>query len=238
MEIIITDLTRFSNPDIVCIAGINTETNECIRPLHIHSPHYIALSDCRELNILPGAKLEGDFVNNNNRGAPHVEDRSHAGLKFNGACTADEFHQVLEHTTTTSIAAGFGYLFPEGGKVIPHTNPPQKSIITLKVQPSQIRIVKDSFNNGKIKLNLMDNDDRRFSYLPITDLGFYSYAMQHFNNVDFPERINRFIDEHKELYLRVGLSGRYTSNDRDGYWLQINGIYTFPNFDTEIRSYS
>ena len=27
MEIIITDLTRFSNPAIVCIAGINIATN-------------------------------------------------------------------------------------------------------------------------------------------------------------------------------------------------------------------
>jgi hypothetical protein len=33
MEIIITDLTRFSNTKIVCIAGINIKTNECIRPL-------------------------------------------------------------------------------------------------------------------------------------------------------------------------------------------------------------
>ena len=61
MEIIITDLTRFSNPEIVCIAGINMATSECIRPLP-----YISVADCKRLNILPGSKLEGVFNNNLN----------------------------------------------------------------------------------------------------------------------------------------------------------------------------
>ncbi|WP_373026793.1 hypothetical protein [Sulfurimonas sp.] len=99
--------------------------------------------------------------------------------------------------------------------------------------------MKDSFSHGKIKLNLKDNDNKKYTYLPITDMGFYNYAMKHFDDIDFPEKINTFIDEQEELYLRVGLSGRYSDNKgRDGYWLQINGIYTFPNFDTEIRSYT
>lgn len=233
MEIIITDLTRFSNSDIVCIAGINMATNECIRPLP-----YISVADCKRLNILPGSKLDGVFSNNNNRGAPHIEDRSYTNLQYNGACTAYEFHHVLDNTIATSISNGFAYLFPEGGKVIPYINAPQQSIITLKVQSSQIRIVKDSFNHGKIKLNLKDNDGKKYTYLPITDLGFYNYAMRHFDDFDFPSIINTFIDEQEELYLRVGLSGRHENNGRDGYWLQINGIYTFPNFDPEIRSYS
>ena len=150
MEIIITDLTRFSNPAIVCIAGINIATNECIRPLP-----YIATDECLRLNILPGSKLDGDFQQNTTRGLPHDEDNSYNSLRYNGACTAAEFYQVLNNTTVTSISDGFDYLFPEGGKVIPYTNTPQQSIITLKVQASQIRIVKDSFSHGKIKLNLL-----------------------------------------------------------------------------------
>jgi hypothetical protein len=123
--------------------------------------------------------------------------------------------------------------------VIPYTNIPHQSIVTVRVKSSQIRIVKDSFSHGKIKLNLKDNDNKKYTYLPITDMGFYNYAMKHFDDIDFPEKINTFIDEQEELYLRVGLSGRYSDNKgRDGYWLQINGIYTFPNFDTEIRSYT
>lgn len=33
MEIIITDLTRFNTSDKVCIAGVNVDTNKCIRPV-------------------------------------------------------------------------------------------------------------------------------------------------------------------------------------------------------------
>lgn len=115
MEIIITDLTRFSNPAIVCIAGINIATNECIRPLP-----YIATDECLRLNILPGSKLDGDFQQNTTRGLPHDEDNSYNSLRYNGACTAAEFYQVLNNTTVTSISDGFDYLFPEGGKVIPY----------------------------------------------------------------------------------------------------------------------
>jgi hypothetical protein len=233
MEIIITDLTRFSNTKIVCIAGINIKTNECIRPLP-----YITFEKCKELNILPGSKLKGEFTKNNNRGYPHIEDNYYENLKYIGVSTSNVFQQALENSLFNSISEGFDYLFPEGGKVIPHTNPPKQSIITLKVKPSQIRIVKDNFNHGKIKLHLQDNNGKKFNYLSITDLGFYNYAIKHINDIDFTEKINNFIDSQNELYLRVGLSERYANGDRDGYWLQINGIYTFPNFDSEIRSYN
>lgn len=233
MEIIITDLTRFNKPDKVCIAGINIDTNKCIRPMP-----YLTATNCKELNILPGSKLNGNFNKNDSRGMPHSEDNFYANLTHSGPCTSDEFHQVLNNTLSTSISVGFNYQFVEGGKVIPHTNPPEQSIVTLKVNASQIKIVKDSFNHGKIKLNLKDNDGKKYLYLPITDLGFYNYAMDHFEDLNFPENINTFIGSQEELYLRIGLSGRYANGDRDGYWLQVNGIYTFPNFDTEIRSYS
>ena len=234
MEIIITDLTRFSKPEKVCIAGISVITGECIRPLP-----YILYERCKELNILPGSKLTSEFTQNNNRGNPHIEDSYYEDLNYIGQSTSDEFHQVLNDSLFNSISQGFGYSFPEGGKVIPYTNPPQHSIITLQVNASQIKVVKDSYNEGKIKLNFQDNDGKKYYYLPITDLGFYNYAMNHFNDDDFPSSLNSFLGSQDELYLRIGLSTRYKSPDgKDGYWLQVNGIYTFPNYDTEIKSYT
>lgn len=67
MEIIITDLTRFSNPEIVCIAGINPITGECIRPLP-----YIELSKCEKFDILPGNVLDGDFSKIAGLDKPHT----------------------------------------------------------------------------------------------------------------------------------------------------------------------
>jgi len=233
MEIVITDLTRFKKPEKVCIAGISIDTGECIRPLP-----YMTFQECKKLKILPGSKLKGKFTKSNSRGYPHIEDSYYENLKPTGASTSDEFQEALEKAITTSIADGFGYQFPEGGKVIPYDKQPRQSIVTIKVNPSQVRIVEDSYNPEKIKLNFQDNDSKKYTYLPITDLGFYNYALKHFKDSNFPKNINDFMDSQDKLYLRIGLSGRYKSNERDGYWLQINGIYTFPNFDSEIRSYS
>ena len=193
MEIIITDLTRFSNPEIVCIAGINPTTGECIRPLP-----YIKLSKCQEFDILPGNVITGDFKKISNLDKPHVEDCNYEKLTKVKVCNSEEFEELLENDIVNNI-----------------------------------EIVKDGFKEGKIRLNLLDNDGKRFSYLSITDLGFYNYAMEHFHDPDFPNIINNFIRKQKTVFLRVGLGREY----QDGFWLQINGIYTFPNFDSEIRSY-
>lgn len=234
MEIIITDLTRFSNPDIVCIAGINPATNECVRPLYKSAPSYVLLSKCKELNILPGNIIEGDFTKVASLLNPHSEDRNYTTLTRVGICSSEEFQKLLENDLVDSISRGFGYDFPEKGKVIPKNFAPTKSIITLKVKTKNIEIVKDGFKEGNIRLNILDNDGKRFSFLSITDLGFYNYAMKHFYDVNFPTIVNDFIRKQESIYLRIGLGREY----QDGFWLQINGIYTFPNYDTEIRSYS
>ena len=229
MEIVITDLTRFSNPDIVCIAGINKETGECIRPLP-----YIQLSECKRLNILAGNLIKGNFTKSREIVSPHTEDHSYTNLKKVRICSSDEFKAILESTLSSSISEGFQYPFPERGKVIPNDFQPSKSIITLKVSTRNVEIVKDGFKEGKIRLHLLDNDMSRFSFLSITDLGFYNYAMKHYHDANFPNIINNFIRKQDIVYLRIGLGREY----QGGYWLQVNGIYTFPNYDTEIRSYN
>jgi len=228
MEIIITDLTRFNKLEKVCIAGINAKTGECIRPLP-----YILYKDCKKLNILPGSKLDGNFIKDNNVVKPHTEDRQRKDLKYIGKSSSDEFQAILESNLSSNISDGFDYIFL-GEKAIPKEYAPSKSIITIKVNTNNIEIVKDGFKEGKIRLNLLDNDGKRFSFLSITDLGFYNYAMEHFDDTNFPKIINDFIRQQDDIYLRIGLGREY----QEKYWLQVNGIYTFPNYDTEIRSYS
>ncbi|MDT8318113.1 MAG: hypothetical protein RQ824_09015 [bacterium] len=232
MEIIITDLTRFSRPDIVCIAGINPDTNECIRPLP-----YLAITKCRRLNILPGAKMAGNFVPIPCP-APHTEDKNYLGpLTFNGPCSTEEFKVVLEATKSPNVQEGFSVQIPFGQKHIPINNQPQKSIVTISVTPRDISIVPDSFNPGKIKIIFTDSSGQEFRYLAITDLGFYNYAEK--NKGDNFANLNNFIHSQSEVFIRVGLSRAYESQDgRNGYWLQINGIYMFPEYLEEIRCYS
>lgn len=234
MKIIVTDLTRFKNKDIVCIAGIDNESGQCIRPLP-----YVPITACKRLNIWPGTILEGDFVPDQGRGNPHSEDMRYNGnLRPVGNYSSEQFKQVLEGSLSDSISTGFTYPFGEGGKVIPCDHPPQKSIITLKLPPKNISIIKDGYNPQKIKLNLRDNDCKKYSYLPITDLGFFNYAMKHFSENNFLEKLNDSVRKEESVYLRVGLSNQYKAEDgRNGYWLQVNGIYTFPNYTQELRCY-
>lgn len=90
--LIITDLTRFKpgKPDI-CMAGIDRETGECIRPM----PH-LPFTECTRLGILPGGILVGEFAFVTNRTAPHTEDCNYSNLKFAGPCSGEEFRMVLE----------------------------------------------------------------------------------------------------------------------------------------------
>ncbi len=118
MDIIVTDLTRFSKDDIVCIAGIDVKSTQCVRPLP-----YIKKATCKKLKILPGAILEGKFTKPKSIDKPHIEDMHYEGLSFKGPCTSEEFESVLKATTYPSINEGFDGKIPAGTKVIPHDDP-------------------------------------------------------------------------------------------------------------------
>jgi hypothetical protein len=232
MKIIITDLTRFANRDIVCTAGVNPETYECIRPMP-----YIPKASCQKLNIMPGAIIEGDFTSRACI-APHNEDKNGANLKFLGPCSSEEFKSILKKTSFGSVEEGFGLTLAHGQKHIPHDTPPDKSIITLPLAPHQLDIVEDGYNPGKLRVTFTDQTGKSFRYLSITDFGFFEYAVRHAAENKINE-LNDFIHSQEELYIRLGLGRIHQTNDgRNGFWLQVNGIYTFPEYNKEIRHYS
>jgi hypothetical protein len=229
-KIIVTDLTHFKNKDIVCTAGICAETGECIRPIP-----YLQIKECKRLSILPGAILSGNFSKTTDLNAPHTEDRNYQNLKYLSPCSAETFQEILENTLSDSVCIGFGVQLEFKQKHIPIEDEPSHSIITLKISPQEVELVENSYKPGKIRMNFVDNDDTNYKFWPIADLGFYKYALEHITDLD---DINDFINEQDELYLRIGLTRAFESPDgRNGYWLQINGIYTFPEFHEGIRSY-
>lgn len=233
MQIIITDLTRFGpKTPKVCTAGV-TEDGQVIRPMP-----YLTTDICHELDIHPGGILEGDFTFQNSD-RPHIEDAFHKNLKFLGPCSKSDFRNALEMTLSESLSDGFGVEIRED-KCIPLTTPPERSLVTIKVSPLTFSIVQSSFKDGpkKIKAHLSDGHGARLSYLSITDLGFFEFAEQHKNDPSRFAEINRFIQSQEELYLRLGVGRVHEATDgRHGYWIQLNGIYTFPNKLDYIRVY-
>jgi hypothetical protein len=231
--IIVTDLTRFSNQDIVCTAGIDTTTGECIRPMP-----YLKSGICKKLNILPGAILAGNFTPIRNLKGPHQEDNTYEELEFTGPCTAELFKKVLVDSCFPSVEKGFAIKLQKDQKNLPAGHPVERSIITIAVAPGDVKIIEDKFQPGKIKIHFKDQSNHEFSFMGVTDLGFHDYAQKHRAANDLAA-VNNFLQAQEKVFLRVGLSREYASKDgRTGYWLQVNGIYTFPDFHEGIRSYS
>lgn len=136
-----------------------------------------------------------------------------------------------------SVAEGFGATFKPKQKYIPDDTPALRSIITIKAKPDQIRIHADEYAPGKIKLSFKDSSDLHYQYLSITDRGFHDFAQKHQNNSEL-EKVQKHISDQEEIYLRIGLSRSHKAPDgRIGYWLQVNGLYSFPDYPKEIRQY-
>ncbi len=231
MEIIITDLTRFRG-DEVCIAGINPVTYECIRPMP-----YIPENICRKMNILPGCKLSGDFSAFPNIESPHTEDRKRNNLKLIEPCSSDDFFNLLSETEEESIEEGFEIELEVGQKHIPFETPPDHSLITIKVDPGSISFVENSYRPGELKIHFTDKSGCDFRYMPINDLGYYNH-MQNKGITSFIFNINPFIKKQDDVFLRIGLTREYKIQDKHGFWIQVNGIYTFPDCNDDIRCYN
>lgn len=232
-KIIVTDLTRFSNEDIVCIAGIDIESGECIRPLP-----YLRISDCKRLNVLPGAVLSGKFKPSLNIESPHTEDMNYQDLKFHGACSDTDFRRILLTSCSQSIGQGFGIFLPDFQKHIPLESKPLKSIITISVNPSQVEVVQDGFDKTKIKIHFSDEDFKDYRFLAITDYGFYHYAKNHYQTTFNYDEINSVIQRQEEVFLRIGLGRLYKNQaGKEGFWIQVNGIYSFPDYFKDVRKY-
>jgi len=232
MKIIITDLTRFSNEEIVCVAGINPETNRCIRPMP-----YLQTATCQKYKILPGAIIEGDFSPASCT-APHIEDCNYQNLKLLGSCNSEQFKSILVSSSASSVEEGFGVSLALGQKHIPDDNSPAKSIITLQLLPQNFAIMIDKFQAGKLRVTFSDSKGKLFKFLSLTDLGFFEYYTRNMSEEIIAE-LNDFIHSQQSLFIRLGLSRSHQANDgRSGFWMQVNGIYTFPEFKREIRCYN
>jgi len=233
MEIIVTDLTKFTNEEIVCTAGIERDSNECIRPMP-----YLKRNYCEAKNILPGSVIhfDGNFVKSLNP-KPHVENCQHKGdIKNLGPCSSEEFRKILTDTDTHSVEEGFSVKIQEGEKYFSVDCPPSCSIITLSINPSKISVHRNKFNAKKLQSWFFDLNGNQFRYIPVTDLGLIIYFDKYGD--EGISKINGFLKEQEQIFIRLGLSIKHKTDDgREGHWMQLNGIYTFPEFLKETRSF-
>ena len=207
-EIIITDLTRFKNQNINCIAGIDIETGECIRP-----KPYLTKEKIQELGLKIGSRVVGNFTRCYPVDKPHVEDNLYGVLKRIEELEIEDFFKVLDKNSVGSINEGFGVVV--NGKKILEGNEPKKSIITLKIFSELLEVIRDSY--GKIRVNLEDMVGSKYPLLALTESKNYE-RIEKYGSV---EHINGELLASEYVYLRIGVSRLY----QGAYWLQVNGIY-------------
>jgi hypothetical protein len=242
MQIVVTDLTRFENKNIVCLAGINSDSGICVRPLvQGNERGYLSYEWVKQQNIQPGSVLSGNFQQRPNAEAPHIEDHWYTNIQVAATATSAQFLELLEDDAVNTVRTGFGST--PNDRV--YVNPPAQSIMTLRLQnPSQqLRIVEDRYNAEKIKAHITDSSGFELSFTPITDLGFCDHVKVLKESDPKLKQLNAFIQAQEIVYLRIGLSriheapGTSGKPGRKGYWAQLNGIYTFPNYRTDLRRY-
>ncbi|MFZ1765178.1 MAG: hypothetical protein WAT68_00700 [Candidatus Nitrotoga sp.] len=234
MRIIVTDLTRFNNK-LLCLAGLS-EDGECIRPQLPSNPYYLSFEFCKESNILPGTILNGVFTKPQKIDAPHIEDSYFSSLKTVGSVSSTEFQAILDRSSFISIKAGFELTSNPIKNFLPL--PPCKSIITLKLQPKDLHIAHDQYDINKIKAHLTDADGLTLSFIPIKDLGFCDNVGQEATRKKTAQEMTEYLHTQDMLYVRLGVGRKFKSKDgRDGFWMQVNGIYSFPNYEHILRAY-
>ena len=214
---LITDLTHFNKDGKVCLAAIHTETLQCIRPVP-----YVNLEFCRNNQALPGCVITGRY-GPHAAVAPHVEDVTNLELEIQGPSNWVLLKEILNQTLVQSLEEGFGG--PIDGKSNPSDQPAKRSLITYK--PEKLRFEQSSYNPEKLKVHFDD-----YRYVPINDLGYWLHFDQNPNQTSI-NFYNNFLRTHPDVYLRLGL----TREHKEKYWLQVNGVYTFPDPNLKVRRY-
>ncbi|MCA9031596.1 MAG: hypothetical protein KDA69_09400 [Planctomycetaceae bacterium] len=134
-------------------------------------------------------------------------------------------------TESQGICSGFGATVNDDEKCIPVENKPARSLITVKISPAHFSLLEPGFDRKTTKAKLTDRYGLHLSFVSVTDLLCFRYCDAAADCNAAVRELHQHIRSQSELFLRLGLSRKWKSPDdgREGYWIQINGIYTFPH---------
>ncbi len=229
---VVSDLTRFTHDkDHVCIAGLSLDSGECIRPLP-----YLSYQQYKQMGICPGVTLSAEFWPKHPPLHPHVEDWNYKQVSVVSGFDQNSLHDVLDTTSVDTVSDGFGTHVAQ--KFIPiDSNPvPTRSIITLAVEPRSFSLNIDRYD--KIRASFSDRANLTCHGVPVADLGISNYVMASGRRNEAAARLTAHLRAQQSLFLRVGIGRPWKTDDgRDGYWLQINGAFSFPNLHGGMECY-
>jgi hypothetical protein len=234
----ITDLTRMKG-NRICVAGV-LPTMECVRPL---PPRTNLIESWLFRNwprvLKPFAVIEMELL----RPAPdltppHTEDwEIELGYTHCYDLTPEERYELLHSLTSSHLRSVFGAELRHdgnGGNWWVTHGEGTRSLGTIHLR----RVVGVIFHVsplGKRVYRLQFTDEADDSYhLPVTDLAFRMHLdalidREGLSTAAAARQVRQRLVAAEEVFLRVGLTRPWEAH-RDRCQLQVNGIYTFPDY--------
>lgn len=233
-ELTITDITRMGE-GFICVAGVDP-TGKTIRS--IYEEKRIDQSWCcvdgHEIRPFTRIMIK---LETPRPMPPHTEDW-YAGSekpRILSDCTSGEKLDLLKKTCSKDVASIFGAEIQNivGQGTFIQSNTGLYSLGTVharRVFGFQHRLFDGHWD---YRLNFVDKNESRYR-LKAVDLTFQTYVdhlrVCHRLSLDEVEaHVNDHIFAHHDIYLRVGLA-RGWANYPDRCYLQITGIFTFPDY--------
>jgi hypothetical protein len=232
-EIIITDLTQMSG-DRVCFAGINRKGEHFrpnLPPPGVYQSH---LYQKKQLIIRPRAVLKIALAPIRRLEAPHMEDhRWHERRKteFLRIANENDWHGVLQKTKSMSVVDIVGTKLHRNKNIKPGTG--KRSLGTIQLESIdwfeyKVFNTADGTKAG-YRLSFTDPTGEKFYDIPITDIAlrYHVHCLQQdgMASEDISWAVAKKLKK-SEIWLRLGLGREF-----NGWcWLQVNGIYTFPDY--------
>jgi len=230
----ITDLTRMSG-NRVCIAGV-TNDYRTIRPEFEHSviTEDWLFDQAGNIVIRPFARVRLDLLKNCPQ-PPHTEDwlvRPDVKLS-EGLLSLDERKELLQRIVDPNVAAIFGVEIQHEPGYFMRENEGSRSLGTVKV--ARLDDVTHHCYDGKWDYRISFTDRAGENYrLSVTDLAFRVYVdyLRETQGVDC-DQIGYLLErqfQKSTVFLRIGLARPTWAKHPHCCFLQINGIYSFPDY--------
>lgn len=236
-EILITDLTAMGG-DKVCIAGIDRQWNT-IRPVFPWPdiPTRRVLRRGRQVRIRPRAVVMMLLEPLAATEAPHVEDwlwtRSHAARPLQ-ILEDERWQRVLQTLAEDCPRPLFGAALQSLGRDRNRIILPGKATHSLATvhcaRKMDFRLRERDRGGFRFALSFYDDKGEVYQNIPVTDLALreWAYAGQRRGAEarSLAGEVTAKLNAADEVYLRLGLGREYEGK----FWLQVNGIYSFPDW--------